>query len=177
VRTGIAEQETSGPAPASRRRPRAVVLVLAGLLVAALVAMLVLREQVADHLGLADRGLQSAVEAAFEQAESDEVVVLEDVTGFEWDAVGVFHPYYPHDAIVEEMGVPVPRAVTNRVQSQDTHCLLVFRSGDAMVGWTALHRDVATCWPEDAGPGPYAPSEARFAAESFTPAGPAAARD
>jgi hypothetical protein len=175
VRYGIAEQEKSRPAP-EQRRSRAVVLVLAGLLVASLVA-LVLREQVANHLGLADRGLQTAVESAFEQAEGDAVVVLEDVTEFEWDAVGVFHPYYPPDAIAEEMGVPIPRAVTNQVQSQDTYCLLVFRRGDAMVGWTVLHRDVATCWPEDAGPGPYPPSEARFAADSFTPLGPALARD
>jgi hypothetical protein len=28
----------------------------------------------------------------------------------------VFHPYYPHDEVVEEMGVRVPRAVTNNTQ-------------------------------------------------------------
>jgi hypothetical protein len=81
--------------------------------------------------------------------------------------VGVFHPYYTHDEVVEEMGVRVPRAVTNNTQWDD-RCLLVFRGGDRMVGWVTVSRTVAECWPDE-GTGMHSPEEARFEADSLRP--------
>jgi hypothetical protein len=122
-----------------------------------------------------DRDLQAAVEQAFEQAEGDAVVVLADVTQFGWDAVGVFHPYYPHDGIVGQIGVPVPRGATNNLQNFEGSCLLVFRDGDRMAGWTTMQRGVAECWPGEAD-SVYSPHEARFAADALRPVSSAAAR-
>lgn len=139
-----------------------------GLALVAAVVLLLFGEELAGWAGLALRGdpeRQAAIEAAFEEAEGDDVVVLADVTDFTWDAVGVFHPYFPHDAVVEEMGVRVPQAATNNTQLDD-RCLLVFRGDDRMVGWTTVNRTVAECLPDE-GTGVHSPDEARFVADSF----------
>ncbi len=100
------------------------------------------------------------------------MVVLEDATDFTWDAVGVLHPYYRHESVVEDMGVRAPRAVTNNTQ-WDHHGLLVFRRGDRMVQWSTVHRAVAECWPGES-TGVHTPAEARFAADAFRPIAPVA---
>ena|SRR3712207_4669493 len=116
-----------------------------------------------------DKRLQQEVHALFEEAEHDETVVLADATAFQWDAVGVFAPYYPADAIEEDMGVAVPRSVTNWTQ-YDSHCLLVFRAGDRVAGWTRVETKVAQCADELSGR-VYSDGEARFQGNAFAASG------
>ena len=157
----------------SIRRPRRVWPYAAGaaavflLLCAGFVALFA--DDMMDSLGgfrPADRQLESAVGGAFADAHHDDVIVLGDVTDFEWDAVGVFSPYYPHDDIVDEMGVDVPAAVTNHLQ-YESHCLLVFREDARMVAWTIVSRRVASCDFEATGP--FTPAEARFRGDALVP--------
>ncbi len=179
---GLAGQGDTQAEPRPRRWRRVILLVL-GVLVAlmllAVAVVVIFRDQLAGAAGLAfrpDPQLEAAVEQAFEDAEGDDVVVLADVTDFEWDAVGVFHPYYPHESIVDQMGVPVPRGATNNLQNFESYCLLVFRDGDRVAGWTTVQRGVAECWPGEAD-GVYSPDEARFAADALTPVPSAVTRD
>jgi hypothetical protein len=75
---------------------------------------------------------------------------------------------YSHDGVVDEMGVRVPRGVTNNTQLE-SYCLLVFRGGDRMVAWTLVSRNVAECSVDD-GTGVHSADEARFGADTFRPA-------
>ena len=151
-------------------------LALAGLVVLATCTTLVFGEQLLAAAGgatglplRAEADLKAAIESAFERAEGDDVVVLADVTDFAWDAVGVFHDYYPRERVLEEMGIRVPRGVTNNTVLEG-NCLLVFRRGNRMVEWTSVSAYVAECWPHDrSGSGVYTPHEARFGADSFEP--------
>jgi hypothetical protein len=164
--------------PRPRRWRRVVALVmgaLVGLVLLAVVAVVLFEEQLVLAVGgvselpvRPDPELQTVIEARFEEAEGDDVVVLADVTDFDWDAVGVFHPYYSHDGVVDEMGVRVPRGVTNNTQLE-SYCLLVFRGGDRMVAWTSVSRNVAEC-SVDGGTGVHSAAEARFGAGTFRPA-------
>ena len=171
------EQHEKGSTPRPRRWRRAVAWVLGalvGLVLLGVVAVLPFEEQLVMAVGGAsglpvrpDPELQTAIEVTFEEAEGDDVVVLSEVTDFDWDAVGVFHPYYSHDGVVDEMGVRVPRGVTNNTQLE-SYCLLVFRGGDRMVGWTLVSRNVAEC-STDGGTGVHSADEARFGADTFRP--------
>jgi hypothetical protein len=164
--------------PRPRRWRRVVALVmggLVGLVLLAGVAVLLFEEQLVMVAGGAsglpvrpDPELQTAIETTFDEAEGDDVVVLSDVTDFDWDAVGVFHPYYSHDEVVDEMGVRVPRGVTNITQLE-SYCLLVFGAEDRMVAWTSVSRNVAEC-SADGGTGVHPADEARFGADTFRPA-------
>jgi hypothetical protein len=148
---------------------------LVGLVLMVVVAVLLFEEQLVMAAGgvsglpvRPDPELQTVIEATFEEAEGDDVVVLSDVTDFDWDVAGVFHPYYSHDAVVEEMGVRVPRGVTNNTQLE-SYCLLVFRGEDRMVAWTSVSRNVAEC-SVDGGTGVHSADGARFEADTFRPA-------
>lgn len=174
MRSGTAERYGTDTTSRPRRWRRVMMQIITasvGLVVLAVVVLLLFGEQFAGWAGLPlrpDPELQDAIESAFERAEGDDMVVFADVTDFEWDAVGVFHPYFTHDGVVEEMGVHVPHVVTNNTQLEG-HCLLVFRRDDRMVGWTTVRRNVAECRPDE-GTGVHSRDEARFVADSFEPA-------
>lgn len=179
---GIAERDEAGAEqrpPRWRRVALLVLVAMVGLVLVAAAVVFIFRDQLAGAAGLAfrpDPQLEAAVERAFEDAEGDDVVVLADVTDFAWDAVGVFHPYYPHESIVEQMGVSVPRGATNNLQNFEGYCLLVFREGDHVAGWTTVNRGVAECWPGESD-GVYSPDEARFAADALSPVPSTTTRD
>jgi hypothetical protein len=56
-----------------------------------------------------ERQLEDAVPDRFAAAGPGDLVVLTEVTAFEWDVVGVFGPYFPHEDVVERMEVRVPQ--------------------------------------------------------------------
>lgn len=114
-----------------------------------------------------DERLEQDVRDLFADAGPGDRVALSDATGFAWDAVGVFGPYHPHEAIVDEMDVDVPKSVTNWTV-YDTHCLLVFRTGDRMTAWTLVERTVAECSGELSGR--VHSDDVRFEGDAFAPA-------
>ncbi|MFA9444593.1 hypothetical protein [Egicoccus sp. AB-alg6-2] len=174
--TETAERDETGITPWRRWR-RVLFLVLGalvGLALVVVVAFLLFEDQLVMAVGGASGApvrpepeLQTAIEAAFEEAEGDDVVVLTDVIRFDWDIVGVFGPYTPHEKVVEQMGVRVPRGVTNNT-ALESSCLLVFRGGDRMVAWTTVGRNAAEGFGDEV-TGVHSSDEARFEADSFMP--------
>jgi hypothetical protein len=157
--------------PPRRRGVRWVLGSLAGLVLLAAVTLGTLGETPGGLLGLPvapERSLEAAIHDRFAGAGAGDIVVLSDVTDIEWDEVGVFGPYYPHDAVVEVMGVRVPRGATSNLH-YDERCLLVFRRGDRVAAWTVVSRDVADCTGEASGQ-LYTPDHARFSGDRLYPA-------
>lgn len=153
----------------TRRPPRRLLWVL-GVAVGTTVLVVMPWLLTADLGGgeMGEERLEQDVRALFQEADHGDVVTLADATDFEWDAVGVFGPYYPADAINEDMGIAVPRSVSNWSQ-YESHCLLVFRAGDKVAGWTRVERSVAEC-ADDLSGRVYPAEEARFRGDAFAPA-------
>ena len=116
-----------------------------------------------------DRALQVHFNFLFDAAGPGEVVDLDSATTFEWDAVGVFGPYYPRKDIIADMGIDVPTSVTNWTDFEG-NCLLVFRGGNEMVAWTLVERSVAECDGKLSGR-VHPRADARFRGDAFRPAG------
>lgn len=104
---------------------------------------------------LSDEGFaRDKLEARAQGAES---IDLSDYTLFEWDRVYFFPPYTRSETIKKEVG----RAVSFPNASSESHCLLVFLSGQKIVSAFELERqpiDFAELFQK----GGYSRSEAVF---------------
>jgi hypothetical protein len=166
---------SEAPAPRARgrrsRRHLAIGLASVAVLGAlASLAMLVFPGAIGGYAGLPvapEPDLEAAVHELFVDADASEGVVLADATDFDWEVVGVFGPYTPHDTIVEDMGVRVPKGASNNLL-YDERCLLVFRRGDRIAAWTVVARDVAEC-ADDASRRLYSAERARFGGDRLAP--------
>lgn len=104
---------------------------------------------------LSDEGF--AREKLKAHAQGGKSIDLSDYTLFEWDRLYIFPPYTPSETIKEEVG----SAVSFPNASSESHCLLVFLSGQEIVSAFELERqpvDFAELFQE----GGYSRSEAVF---------------
>jgi hypothetical protein len=77
--------------------------------------------------------VSARLQDAFTRAGNGDMIRLNDLTGFEWEAFFVFGPYTTREVAEEALGFPWPEYDRFALGTSDSFSLLVFTDGSSVV--------------------------------------------